>query len=319
MTTELATIGENSISTPLTANDLIAWKRLIGNVMDSVMKKNVHYGVIPGTPKPSLWLPGAEALLVTFRLAADLEVEDLSTPDCAKFRVTAKIRSIASGEIVGMGVGECSSDEEKYRWRRAVVAAEWDETPENLRRKKWSSDGRATAQVRTHPADIANTVLQMAVKRAKVSGTKSATGASDFFTTDVEDLVDAGIIEPKPAPRTVATPKAKPAPPPVIDVPEVEPSMDDLNEVMGDEPEPAKPEPVSRPKAWDEIAAKWHSKGVISEKQLGRLYAMAKGNGWTDAKVKALVSEWLEVDMEQIPWGDTYNLLVTWFTENKPS
>ena len=43
-------------------------------------------------------------------------------------------------------------------------------------------------QVRTNPADIANTVLKMAKKRAQIDLTLTATAASDCFTQDVEDL-----------------------------------------------------------------------------------------------------------------------------------
>ena len=37
-------------------------------------------------------------------------------------------------------------------------------------------------------ADVVNTVLKMAYKRAKVATTINATSASEFFTQDVEDF-----------------------------------------------------------------------------------------------------------------------------------
>jgi hypothetical protein len=42
--------------------------------------------------------------------------------------------------------------------------------------------------VRTEPADLANTVLKMACKRAKMAMVLNVTAASDCFTQDLEDL-----------------------------------------------------------------------------------------------------------------------------------
>jgi len=65
---------------PLTAVQVKAQVQLIQQVMESVMLKDVHYGTIPGTPKPTLYKAGSEKILATFRIAAyPEEIEDLST------------------------------------------------------------------------------------------------------------------------------------------------------------------------------------------------------------------------------------------------
>ena len=64
----------------LTANEIVARTRLVREVMEAVMKVNVHFGVIPGTRKPSLWQPGAEKLLMAFALAPDLDFRDPHVP-----------------------------------------------------------------------------------------------------------------------------------------------------------------------------------------------------------------------------------------------
>lgn len=172
---------------PLTAMAVVARVRLIQEVMANVMKKDVHYGTIPGTPKPTLYKPGAEQLLVTFRIApAEPKVEDLSTSDSIRYRVTRS--GIANGVPVAAGVGEASSDEEKYKWRRPVCDAEFEATPEDRRRMKFKRDGSSDKQIRTNPADVANTILKMADKRAFVAMTLLATAASDCFSQDLEDL-----------------------------------------------------------------------------------------------------------------------------------
>ena len=53
----------------LTAQDIKAQVQLIQEVMQAVMQEGYHYGVIPGTEKPTLLKPGAEKLTMTFRLA----------------------------------------------------------------------------------------------------------------------------------------------------------------------------------------------------------------------------------------------------------
>lgn len=164
---------------------------LVQEVMRGIMKVNTHYGTIPGTPKPTLYKPGAEVLCVTFRIAQKYEIIDLSDEFTARFRVTCVGRHQVSDIVLGEGVGECSSAEEKYKWRAAVCAEEFDLTPERMRRvkfAKWKGNVEKKIQVRTEAADLSNTVLKMACKRAMIAMTLNVTAASDIFTQDIEDL-----------------------------------------------------------------------------------------------------------------------------------
>ena len=186
--------------------------QLVQQVMHSVMKAKTHYDTIPGTDKPTLLKPGAEVLCMTFQIAVDPEVEDLSSGDEIRFRVRAVGRSQATGLTVGVGVGECSSGEEKYKWRRAVCDEEFNETPEERRRKKYAR-GRENShytikQVRTESADVANTILKMAKKRALVDFTLTALAASDIFAQDLEDMPEE-LREGATEKKEVAQPKAK--------------------------------------------------------------------------------------------------------------
>lgn len=183
--------AQSEVNRPLTANEIRAGVNLIQEVMQSVMKKDVHYGTIPGTPKPTLYKAGAEKICSTFRIAIEPIVEDLSTPDEARYRVTARALSQSSGAHLGSGVGECSSSEAKYRWRAPVCDQEFNETAEDRRRSLWKrgKDGPfQQKQIRTEPADVANTILKMATKRAMIAVTLQVTAASDIFAQDIEDL-----------------------------------------------------------------------------------------------------------------------------------
>lgn len=171
--------------------EVIDHVKAVQEVMRNIMKEGVHYGMVPGTDKPTLLKPGAEALCVAFRVADTYHVEDLSNSDVIRYRVTCTGSHQLTGVILGTGMGEGSTGEEKYKWRRAVCAHEFEGTPENRRRVKYGRKGRETYtidQVRTDPADLANTVLKMACKRAKMAMVLNVTGASDIFGQDLEDL-----------------------------------------------------------------------------------------------------------------------------------
>lgn len=166
------------------------------NAIQEVTRKkmivDVHYGVIPGTHKPTLYKAGSEMLLTMFNIGPTIRVEDLTTPAGIKYRVIVTGVHTPSGNPIGEGVGECSSNEEKYRWRNAVCEAEFDATPEEMRRIKWSrgrnGSSYTSSQIRTNPDDLGNTVLKMAKKRAQIDMTLTALGVSDLFSQDVEDL-----------------------------------------------------------------------------------------------------------------------------------
>jgi hypothetical protein len=169
--------------------DIISHVALVQEVMRAVMKQDVHYGIIPGTgDKPTLYKQGAEVLCMAFRVADAYVVEDLSTADTVRYRVTCKGIHQTTGVVLGSGMGEASSGEEKYKWRKAFDD-EFNATPENLRRIKKGK--YTTKQVRTDPADLANTVLKMANKRAKVAMTINVTACGDMFGQDLEDMDEA--------------------------------------------------------------------------------------------------------------------------------
>lgn len=179
------------------ASVVLTHAKTVQEVMKSVMKQNVHYGAIPGAgDKPTLLKSGAEVLCMTFRIADKYEVTDLSAPGSIRYRVTCIAEHQTTGEILGSGLGECSTDEEKYRWRKAVCKEEFEATAPDMRRTKFGrkQGGHYTVeQVRTEPADLANTVLKMACKRAKIAMVLNVTAASDMFSQDLEDL-DAELV-----------------------------------------------------------------------------------------------------------------------------
>ena len=218
MSEEIARYGEDP--KPLTALEIRAGVNLIQEVMKNVMQSGTHYGKIPGAgDKPTLLKPGAEKIMATFRLAPDPEITDLSANGYIRYQIKCRLIS-PGGRYLGAGVGEASTDEEKYKWRAVVSTVEWEATPETERRTKFKRDGWVK-QIRTNPADLANTVLKMAKKRALVDAVLTVTAASDIFTQDIEDIPeeilqkkDSTKESPQANKNQVVEPDYKSMPPP---------------------------------------------------------------------------------------------------------
>ena len=84
----------------------------------SLMVEDVDYGTIPGTPKPTLYQPGAHKLINIYALDVTTElldsIEDWDKPFFAyRYRTTLRHR----GRAVGTCEGSCNSLESRYRWR----------------------------------------------------------------------------------------------------------------------------------------------------------------------------------------------------------
>lgn len=210
MSGEIARI-EVQESRPMTLPEMKEQMRVLDELLKHVMKKDVHYGTIPGTKKPTLYKPGAEKITASFRLVPRSIVEDLSGPDFFRYRVRVELTN-REGVPLGEGIGECSTLEEKYMWRAAVCEEEFAATGEDRKRVKYAKGQGGShytvKQIRTNAADIANTVLKMADKRAYIAVVLKVTAASDVFDQDLEDLpaeVRDGIVgdgkEPLKAPQ----------------------------------------------------------------------------------------------------------------------
>jgi len=169
---------------PMTVASLKERSQHVQALIKDLMVEGVHYGVIPGTKERSLTKQGSEMLLSAFHIAVEPEIIETATADFVRYTVKIIGRHMGSGIVVGVGVGRCSSNEEKYKWRRAVCPEEFEATPEALRRIKWGSGERGVytvQQIRTNPEDVANTVLKMAKKRAQADLCLTALAASDAF------------------------------------------------------------------------------------------------------------------------------------------
>lgn len=195
----------------LSSSDVIAQVEKIAQIKNAVMRKNEHYGVIPGTQKPTLFKAGAEKLAMTFRFAPKFAISmtNLNHGEHREYSIVCTLSHITSGNFLAEGVGSCSTMETKYRYRKAdpeivgpVPQSYWKEN--NAAKKADIIGGRGFGVKKVgaqwnivkfsdervehdNPADFYNTALKMAKKRAFVDAVITATGGSDLFTQDVED------------------------------------------------------------------------------------------------------------------------------------
>jgi len=191
---------------PMSVKDLVTRIQQIQQIMNAVMKPMIHYGVIPGTQKPSLWRPGGEILAVTFKLSLRPQIELLVEGGEVGYRVATPTYD-AHENLLTIGWGECWTNEEKFAWRAAVCPEEWEETDPGQRRKKWKLDDDGDPftilQIRQNPSDQRNAVLKRGCKRSYLDGVIKALAASDIFDQQLEEDDQGG-----ERPAAKAKPKA---------------------------------------------------------------------------------------------------------------
>lgn len=184
--TSAVAISNNSL--PVNRQDLEVMtekRKVLKEFVSKQLKKGKEsdgdYAVIEGTKKPSLLKPGAEKLCQLFGLR--VEMHELSpmidhNGNFAMFTYKAMVFHIRSGEKISECIGSCNSREKKYATRT-----------------KWVNNQKTAEETPIY--DIINTLMKMAQKRAFVGAVIQATGASDFFTQDIDDKKDAEQIGAK--------------------------------------------------------------------------------------------------------------------------
>src|SRR5215212_1067054 len=184
-----------------------------------VLRKDVDYGVIPGTEKRTLLKPGAEKLTTFFGLSTRFELLDRIEDWTGErhggepfFYYLYRCRLFRGDVAIAEGDASCNSREAKYRWREAQRACPACGQAAIIKGKEdfgggwlcWKKRGGCGAKypdgdqaVETQQvgrvfnpdiADQVNTIQKMSQKRALVGAVLLAVNASEFFTQDVEDM-----------------------------------------------------------------------------------------------------------------------------------
>lgn len=203
----------------------IARRDAVQQIAKAVMKEGLHYGLpFKGAGTPSLQKPGAEVLASVFQFSPKYRIErvDLAN-DHREYTVICELFNMHTGSFLGEGLGLCTTMESKYRYRnidRATgVTSPYEDnkikeskgigawkkqlakrltdagvsftSPDALAVGKVDGSWQIVERAKGQNPDIAdtfNTVLKIAKKRAFVDAIMSVTGASEFFTQDLEDF-----------------------------------------------------------------------------------------------------------------------------------
>lgn len=200
-------------------------RRLLGEFVQTCMVHGTDYGEIPGTDKPTLLKPGAEKLVDLFRCTPEFVLEQAVTDfDRPLFYYRFKVRlfSEAAGRVLAEGVGSANSREARYRWRngsrkcpacgKETIIAGKEEygggwlcfTKKGGCNAKFKKGDKAIEEQKVgrveneDVADLDNTILKMAKKRALVDGAIALARCSDLFTQDMEDFAEYRSTEPAP-------------------------------------------------------------------------------------------------------------------------
>lgn len=231
--------GLSTTVNPPTIQEALAHYSLVKAVIHDIMvgptvenPNGTHYGPsFPGDKKKNLKKPGADALGVAFKFAQEFDVVIEHMEDGHReYNVKCRIKS-RDGLLISSGVGSCSTMESKYRYRQADRICPNCGKPFIIKGKaEWGGGwlcyqkkgGCGTKYTEQDPvianqvvgrienpdiADVYNTCLKIAKKRAYVDATITATGASDEFTQDAEDFA-----APAPTPAAEAAPASTPPP-----------------------------------------------------------------------------------------------------------
>lgn len=246
MSNELAVQHSNLQMMPI--EDAKNWYKEFVDFSKSILKKDLDFGEIPGTNKPTLYKAGAEKLRFVYGFGVEMElVKEIMDLDRPFIKYTYRCIIVSkSGQRLAECDGSCNSLEPKfgYLWKtREELGAGYDvtglpvkTTGKNLSEfefaitksettgqygkpveywqkfkdaiasgtakkvdKKTKGDKSYVAYELNEAATVYrilnpdvigvdNTLMKMAQKRAFVGATLLATGASEFFTQDIEDM-----------------------------------------------------------------------------------------------------------------------------------
>ena len=155
-------------------NEAINMRKALNQLFEGLLELGKDFDRIPGTDKPTLLKPGAEILCKVFKLAqgkADmLDKSEDWDKGVFSYTIGMPLIHIETGVQISYGIGAANSMEKKHRYRRI------------------KEDGREIQIENPDPADLQNTLIKMANKRAFVDAVLKATGASRMFTQDMEDI-----------------------------------------------------------------------------------------------------------------------------------
>lgn len=140
-----------------------------------VLEKDVDYGIITGVARNFLWDSGAAKIMAAFNCYPRYTMLK-STEEAGIISVTMECSLISrqSRQVVGTGVGACSTRETKYKYRWVIDPEEWGVPKKGLKQRP---DGKFQIP-NPETGDLVNTVVKIAAKRADIDAVQSLPGVA---------------------------------------------------------------------------------------------------------------------------------------------
>jgi len=171
--------------------------------------------------RPTLLDPGAGKLIGFFacrprhRILERFYDKDEEGYESIRYVIATEIIQASTGNIVAEGIGSCSSDEKKYkyRWFFGSELEKMGVNQEERHKLPTRKTGGGYTQYRVRNPeipDLDNTILKMASKRSEVDGCLQLPGVAAVFTQDVGDYKKPE-VQPKEVEVEQAPGKEKPA------------------------------------------------------------------------------------------------------------
>lgn len=160
-------------------------------VIQTNLKDGHDFGVVAGAgSKPTLLKPGGEKICMMFGLNPEYEfLEKTENYKDGFFAYNIKCTLYRNGQPVSQGVGNCNSMEKKYRYVNSDTIPEGMDL--SMVEEFTDKYGRTKYKIpNPHIADLVNTILKMAKKRAFIDAVLQVASLSDVFTQDLEDIKD---------------------------------------------------------------------------------------------------------------------------------
>jgi hypothetical protein len=186
---------------------------------------------------------------------------------------------------MGSGNGSCNSNEKKYKTRAVYInKATPEEVEQSLRKERRGNYD--VYIIKQDPWEVQNTLYKMACKRALLAATLNVTAASDLFTQDVDE--DFVFEQQEESPQVhPSEPKRK--------------------------SESVQPQ-LSTPKA--EVVADEQKEFSLTEKQLKRLWAIAKQNNYTEKDIKCYYKDVFKIESSKELTQDMYQDITEFMQQN---
>jgi hypothetical protein len=221
LTDALAPVDRSQFMPAMSIELAVERYNTITEFVSRVLRRDVDYGMIPGTDKLTLLKPGAEKLTTFFGLSTRFQllerIEDWTGEDHGGepfFYYLYRCQLFRGDLLVAEADGSCNSRETKYRYRDAQrVCPECHQAAIIKGKEEYGGGwlcfrkkggcgakfpvGDATIESQqtgrvpnAEIADQVNTIQKMGQKRSLIAATLLAVNASEFFTQDVEDFIN---------------------------------------------------------------------------------------------------------------------------------